>query len=71
MERTQNNSNKSQQQQHSQERGDHSLERVRHDEELGEENVELVDSEWADFERALRYAIHILLQLNFKFNTHD
>lgn len=29
--------------------------RVIHDEELGEENVELVDSEWADFERALRY----------------
>lgn len=31
------------------------LERVIHDEERGEENVELVDSEWADFERALRY----------------
>lgn len=29
--------------------------RVIHDAELGEENVELVDSEWADFERALRY----------------
>lgn len=29
--------------------------RVIHDEEAGEENVELVDSEWADFERALRY----------------
>lgn len=28
---------------------------VIYDEELGEENVELVDSEWADFERALRY----------------
>lgn len=28
---------------------------VIHDEELGQENVELVDSEWADFERALRY----------------
>lgn len=27
---------------------------VKYDEELGEENVELVDSEWADFERALR-----------------
>lgn len=27
---------------------------VNYDEELGEENVELVDSEWADFERALR-----------------
>lgn len=24
----------------------------------GEENVELVDSEWADFERALRYLFH-------------
>lgn len=24
----------------------------------GEENVELVDSEWADFERALRYYNH-------------
>lgn len=32
-----------------------SLERARYDEELGEENVELVDSEWEDFERALRY----------------
>lgn len=32
--------------------------RVIHDEELGEENVELVDSEWADFERALRYIQH-------------
>lgn len=30
---------------------------VIHDEELGQENVELVDSEWADFERALRYDI--------------
>lgn len=29
-------------------------ERVMHDEELGEENVELVDEEWQDFERALR-----------------
>lgn len=29
--------------------------RVDHNAELGEENVELVDSEWADFERALRY----------------
>lgn len=29
--------------------------RVIHDEEAGEENVELVGSEWADFERALRY----------------
>lgn len=27
---------------------------VNYDHELGEENVELVDSEWADFERALR-----------------
>uniref|UniRef100_A0A1A9V008 Uncharacterized protein n=1 Tax=Glossina austeni TaxID=7395 RepID=A0A1A9V008_GLOAU len=26
-------------------------ERVIHDEEFGEENVELVDSEWADFEK--------------------
>lgn len=24
----------------------------------GEENVELVDSEWADFERALRYKLN-------------
>lgn len=37
------------------ERTDKFLERVIHDEERGEENVELVDSEWADFERALRY----------------
>lgn len=28
---------------------------VIHDEEFGEENVELVDSEWADFEKFLRY----------------
>lgn len=28
--------------------------RIVHDAELGEENVELVDSDWADFERALR-----------------
>lgn len=32
---------------------------VTYDEELGEENVELVDSEWADFERALRYFVII------------
>ena len=30
------------------------VERIIHDEEFGEENVELVDSEWADFERILR-----------------
>ncbi|KXJ80429.1 hypothetical protein RP20_CCG025168 [Aedes albopictus] len=29
-------------------------ERVFHDEEFGEENVELVDEEWASFERVLR-----------------
>lgn len=35
--------------------------RVIHDAEHGlEENVELVDSEWADFERALRYNANIL-----------
>lgn len=28
--------------------------RIVHDAELGQENVELVDSDWADFERALR-----------------
>lgn len=33
---------------------DRVYERIIHDEEFGEENVELVDSEWADFERALR-----------------
>lgn len=28
--------------------------RIVHDAELGQENVEMVDSDWADFERALR-----------------
>lgn len=32
-----------------------SEERIIHDEEFGEEDVELVDSEWADFERIFRY----------------
>lgn len=36
---------------------------VTYDEELGEENVELVDSEWADFERALRYFVILLINL--------
>lgn len=36
--------------------GQERVDRIIHDEELGEENVELVDSEWADFERALRYS---------------
>lgn len=36
-------------------KNDRSASRVDYHEELGEENVELVDSEWADFERALRY----------------
>lgn len=36
-------------------RGERFVDRVIYDEELGEENVELVDSEWADFERVLRY----------------
>lgn len=30
------------------------VERIIHDEEFGEEDVELVDSEWADFERIFR-----------------
>lgn len=30
------------------------IERIIHDEEFGEENVELVDSEWADFEKFIR-----------------
>lgn len=29
-------------------------ERIIHDEEFGEENVEQVDSDWADFEKVLR-----------------
>lgn len=37
---------------------------VDYHEDLGEENVELVDSEWADFERALRYNI------NYHFSKH-
>lgn len=41
-------------------RGDKFDERVMHEEEFGEENVELVDSDWADFEKVLRYANFIL-----------
>lgn len=33
------------------------VERIIHDEEFGEEDVELVDSEWADFERIFRYRL--------------
>lgn len=33
---------------------DNVFERIIHDEEFGEENVEQVDSEWADFERFFR-----------------
>lgn len=33
---------------------DRAYERIVPDEEFGGENLELVDSEWADFERALR-----------------
>lgn len=33
---------------------DRVYERIIHDEEFGEENVEMIDSEWADFEKALR-----------------
>lgn len=33
---------------------DRAVEKLIHDEEFGEEDVELVDSEWADFERVLR-----------------
>jgi len=32
-------------------RSNQKVERIIHDEEFGEENVELVDSEWADFEK--------------------
>lgn len=42
---------------------DHSI----RDEELGQENVELVDSEWADFEHALRY---ILYRFGQHFQVH-
>lgn len=40
---------------------------VIHDEDAGEENVELVDSEWADFERALRYSTLVNIYTHFKF----
>lgn len=33
---------------------DRFMERVIHDEEFGEENVQMVDNEWAEFERNLR-----------------
>lgn len=36
------------------------VEKIIHDEEFGEENVEQVDSEWADFERFFRYIYTIL-----------
>lgn len=45
--------------------------RIIHDEEFGEDNVELVDAEWKDFENFLRYFSHCpltilnLLNLNF------
>lgn len=39
-------------------------ERIIHDEEFGEEDVELVDSEWADFERFFRLVVPEL----FKFS---
>lgn len=42
--------------------------RVIHDEELGEENVELVDSEWADFERALRWFQRIFSEIEMIAN---
>lgn len=34
--------------------GQNHVERIIHDEEFGEENVEQVDSEWADFEKFIR-----------------
>ncbi|KAH8318721.1 hypothetical protein KR074_002658 [Drosophila pseudoananassae] len=37
--------------QRNRDRNNHKVERIIHDEEFGEENVELVDSEWADFEK--------------------
>lgn len=42
-----------------------SVERIIHDEEFGEEDVELVDSEWADFERIFRYIRVLILKLVF------
>lgn len=36
------------------ERGRDFLESIIHDAEFGEENVEQVDEEWADFEKVLR-----------------
>ena len=35
-----------------------------HDEDFGEDNVEMVDNEWADFERFLRYLICITFSVN-------
>lgn len=45
--------------------------RVIHDAELGEENVELVDSDWADFEKALRYDHYSFgnFQLRYSINA--
>lgn len=52
-----------QQQQHTKQTA---TERIIHDEEFGEEDVELVDSEWADFERFFRY-IHRGCRILFDF----
>ncbi len=52
---------------------DRVYERILHDEEFGEENVELVDSEWADFERALRLVkkkqkdVRVILVIHFRY----
>lgn len=45
--------------------------RIIHDEELGEENVELVDSEWADFERALRYSTLVFFFYIYRINEWE
>lgn len=44
---------------------------VIHDEDAGEENVELVDSEWADFERALRYSTSINILYTFQVHRQN
>ncbi|KFB41133.1 AGAP002891-PE-like protein [Anopheles sinensis] len=46
-------------------------ERIFHDEEFGEENVELVDEEWASFERVLRLGLDFSGYWVVKLSKYD
>uniref|UniRef100_A0A182LVM3 Uncharacterized protein n=1 Tax=Anopheles culicifacies TaxID=139723 RepID=A0A182LVM3_9DIPT len=45
------------------------IERIYHDEEFGEENVEQVDEEWANFERVLSKRLRLTFTLTVCFGT--